>query len=309
MINEVKLFFENIKNFRYLLSEGIGENDIIKYIQNHEWVYIYYAGDENSKMGYRTIRPYVLGTHKKSGNLVLRAWQDNPKNSEHFEKRPTRKDSYGHDYWTDEEGNKPGWRMFRLDRISKVYPIGKKFHDKNGLVMIPAGYHEGGDDDMSNIVAFVSTKTQPDFDYKYDKEFQGQGIQKSDITKQKWDSIRRGNKNNKKITAADVTKLRDIASNVYKKSRGSFLVVIDDKNNFQLMLATDKDKKKVPDTAIVGSLSNLYDTLVKGTSPVDNTFFDAGKKDAINKLKNNTGKIQIKEDLPTIPFEKKTFFK
>jgi len=307
MLTEVKILFNNIKTFRHLLTESVNDNDIVGYIQNHEYVYIYYAGDRTNKKGYRTIRPYVLGT-SKAGNKVLRAWQDNPKNSYHFDNRPTRRDSQNHDYWIDEEGMKPGWRMFRLDKIEKIFPTGKKFNDSNGLVMIPAGYHEGGDKDMSSITAYVSTKNQPDFEYKYDKEFHGDEKTKNDLTKEKWDSIRRGNKAKRKITANDVVKLRDIASNVYKKSRGSFLVVIDDKNNFQLIPAGDKDKKNIPDAAIIGTLSYLYDSLVKNNTPVNDKFF----RDKLDKSKNELNKPQGEDknsESPTIPFEKKTFFK
>ena len=302
---ENKILREGIRLFRKLLNEGVGEQPIIDAIQKHEYLYIYYTGDDSNKMGYRTIRPYVLGT-SKAGNLVLRAWQDNPKNSSDFENRPTRRDSFQHDYWTDEQGAKPGWRMFRVDKISKVYPTGKRFHDENNLVMIPTGYHEGGDADMSGIVAYVSTKKEPDFDYKYDKEFRGQEVPRGDMRRQKWDSIRRGNKAKRKITADDVKKLRDIASNVYKKNRGNLLVVIDDKNNFQLIDIKDKDRERIPDTAIVGSLPNLYDTLVKGTAPADDRFF----KDTLNKTQGELNKSVVKEtELPTIPFERKTFFK
>ena len=118
---EIKNLFENIKIFKQLLTEGAADNDIIKYIQNHEYIYIYYAGDDNNKMGYRTIRPYVLGV-SKSGNKVVRAWQDNKRNSYSFMNKPTRHDSQEHDYWLDDDGStKPGWRMFRLDKISKIY--------------------------------------------------------------------------------------------------------------------------------------------------------------------------------------------
>lgn len=305
MLFENKILREGIKLFRNLLTEGVGEQSLMDAIQKHEYLYIYYAGDSKSKMGYRTIRPYVLGK-SKAGNLVLRAWQDNPKNSFHFDNRPTRKDSYQHDYWSDEEGTKPGWRMFRVDKITKAYPIGKRFHDENNLVMIPSGYHEGGDDDMAEVIAYVSTKKEPDFDYKYDKEFTGQATSRRDLRKQKWDSIRRGNKEKKKITADDVKKLRDIASNVYKKNRGNLLVVIDDKNNFQLIDIKDKEREQIPDTAIVGGLPNLYDTLVKGTAPADDKFF----KNTLNKTQTELKQSTIKEtELPTIPFERKTFFK
>lgn len=305
MLNELKILFNNIKNFRQVLNESVGEGDIKKYIENHEWVYIYYTGDDNVAKGYRTIRPYVLGT-SKAGNLVLRAWQDNPKNSWHFQNRPTRPDSLQHDYWSDHEGSKPGWRMFRLDKISKIYPTGKNFVDSNGLVMIPAGYHEGGDKDMTNIIAYVSTKKEPDFEYQYDKETYGKQLTKGEITKEKWNSIRNGNKNTKTITSDDVNKLSNIASNVLKKGKGSFLVVIDDKGNYQLITPKQRDVNNIPDTAIVGGLANLYDRVVKGNAPSDKKFFD----DIKNKtMKQVTNKQEISEELPHIPFEKKTFFK
>ena len=336
MINEVKILFNNIKNFRNLLTERVGQDVIIKSIQNHEWVYLYYnAGDEEGKnaTGYRTVRPYVLGTNR-AGNTVLRAWQDNPKNSWHFDNRATRNDSQGHDYWSDSEGAKPGWRMFNVDKISKIYPTGKKFNDENGLPMIPAGYHEGGDDDMTSIIAYVSTKTEPDFDYKYDKTIQPDEISKGDQDKAKWDSIRRGNKNSKQITADDVIKLRDVASRIHKTAHGNYLVVIDDRQNFQLMLAKDKVKQNIPDTAIVGSLPYLYDSLVKQNAPADDKFFNDTKNRTQSDLRlktqdtqnqpepeikgndNNKDNVDLEDmssmketNSPSIPHKKMTFFK
>ena len=72
ILNEIKIFFSNIKNLRHLLNEGVGENDIVDAIQKHEYIYIYYAGDNTIERGYRTIRPFVLGT-STAGNKVLRA--------------------------------------------------------------------------------------------------------------------------------------------------------------------------------------------------------------------------------------------
>lgn len=299
MTKETKILRENIKNFRHLITEGVSETDIAKYINNHEYVYIYYGGDDGAAKGSRTIRPYVLGT-SKAGHKVLRAWQDRG-SSFSFANKPTRSDSFHHDYWSDDEGSKPGWRMFRVDKISKLYPIGKKFNDENGLVLIPAGYHEGNDDDMVSIDAYVSTKTEPDFEYKYDKEFRGDVKSRTDQLKAKWDSIRRGNKNTRKITADDVVKLRDIASRVFKKKHGSLIVTIDDRNNFQLVSLVDKDKQNIPDSAIVGSLPQLYDSLVNvSKKPDDDAFF---------KSKLSQTQQELNEELPTIPYKKTTFFK
>ena len=303
MINEVKILFNNIRNFRHLLTEGVSQDVIIKAIQNHEWVYIYYnANNKEGKnaSGVRTIRPYVLGTNA-AGNTVLRAWQDNPKNSWHFNNKATRSDSLHHDYWSDQEGVKPGWRMFDVSKISQIYPIGKKFNDSRGGPMIPAGYHEGGDDNMTSIIAYVSTKDEPDFDYKYKKDVEIDKISKTDRNKAKWDSIRRGNKNAKKITADDVVKLKDIASRIQKTAHSSYLVVIDDKNDFQLMLAKYRDKQNIPDIAIVGSLPYLYDTLVKGSAPADDTFF----KNKLNQVQSGVNETEKS----MIPYKKMTFFK
>ena len=297
MLNEVKILFNNIKNFRHLITEAVSDNDIIKYIQNHEYVYINYAGDGEHKKGYRTIRPYVLGT-TKNGNKVLRAWQDNKKNSYSFDNRPTRDDSENHDYWNDENGFVPGWRMFSLDKITSIYPTGKRFNKSDGTVMIPTGYHEGGDDNMSSIIAYVSTKTEPDFE-------PNDVIPTTDEKKTKWTNFTRGNKSNRKITASDVVKLRDIASRIFKKSRGSFLVAINNNNDFELIDV--RDRQKVPDSAIVGNLPNLYDTLVKQNQPEDN-FFKVARQKA--KTQREAEKNNIREaEMPTIPFEKKTFFK
>ena len=320
MGEETKILFENIKNFRHLITEAVSDADMAKYINNHEHILIYYQGDETTASGKRAIRPYVLGTNK-SGNKVIRAWEDNGA-SWHFSNKPTRPsnnpnmtDSDKHDYWTDEKGVKPGWRMFRLDKIQQVYPTGQKFNDENGLVMIPAGYHEGGDKDMVSIDAYVSTKTEPDFEQQYDKEFQGDVISKQDQLKQKWDSIRRGNKNTRKITAEDIIKLRDIASRVMKKKHENFLVVIDDKKDLLLITPAQKKKYGIPETAIMGSLPQLYDSIVNVNKTPDDKFF----KDTLNKAQKSDKRQSgmdfgsmgmMKEDEnPTIPHKKMTFFK
>ena len=303
MGTETKILFENIKNFRHLITEGVSENSIADAIHNHEWLYIYYNADNKdgeNATGSRTIRPYVLGV-STAGKTVLRAWQDNPRNSWHFDNRATRDDSNEHDYWSDHEGVKPGWRLFDVDKISRVYPIGKKFNDSRGGPMIPPGYHEGGDDNMSRIIAHVSTKDEPDFEYKYKKDVETDVIPRTDQLKAKWDSIRRGNKNSKKITADDVVKLRDVASRIHKTAHGNYLVVINDKGDFQLMLAKDKDKQNIPDIAIVGSLPYLYDTLVNVNKQPDDRFF----KSKLGQLQSGVNE----EENSSIPYKKTTFFK
>jgi WYL domain len=299
MLNESNIIFDNIKTFRSLITEAVGENDIVNYINDHEYIYIYYTGDETNKRGYRTIRPYVLGT-SKAGNLVVRAWQDRGK-SVSFNNKPTRKNSFEHDYWQDEEGaTKPGWRMFRLDRIEKIYPTGKKFNKTDGRVMIPPKYKEGSDADMTNIIAYVSTKTEPEI------EPTSGATTQTGVKKTRWDNFSLGDKNKRKITPADVTKLSDIASRVLKMKKDKFLVVINNKNEFELIEI--KDKNKVPSKAIVGNLPNLYDTLVKKNAPTDDAFFKKAKADLQNKIPEEQPEIK-EENIPTIPHSIKTFFK
>jgi hypothetical protein len=315
MSEEKKILFENIKIFRHIINEAVGgDAAILDAIENHEWIYLYYAGDENSAKGYRTIRPYVLGTNK-SGNKVLRAWQDNKKNSWHFDNKPTRDDSKYHDYWTDHEGEKPGWRMFRVDKISQILPIGRKFVDSNGNVMIPSGYREGDDDNMTSIIAYVSTDREPEekITHAFDAAV-GEPEQTSGIN---WNSIARGNKNRRKITKYDVETLSRLATKFHKRSKGNYVVVIDDKNQFQLLTQNqlNSSAKKgitIPDNAIVGRLSNLYDTLVRGKNePVDDTWFKNQKQGSqMPERTTQEPQNEIKENnLPSIPFDKKSFFK
>lgn len=293
--NEIKILFNNIRNFRQMLNENVDDNDIKKYIDNHEYIYIFYTGDENNKRGYRTIRPYVLGV-SKAGNKVIRAWQDRGKSVSMM----TGKRGNEHDYWVDEDGRKAGWRMFRLDRIEKIYPTGKRFHKTDGTVMIPPKYKEGSDKDMTSIIAYVSTNKEPDIEVTKDKDI------KTDYKKSKWDDFKNGNKNNREITADDVIKLKNIASNVYKKRIGSFLVAIKNNNDFDII--NINDKHKIPDNAVIGTLTNLYDRLVKQNAPVDTRFFNDELNNIQNEIKNDAIKKQ-NEKMSTIPNEKKTFFK
>lgn len=75
----------------------------------HRWLLnIYYEGDKENAPGRRWIEPYVWGVHIKSQNDVLRAWQYRGKTT----------------------SIQPGWKMFRLDRISSTAPLTTKTFDK-----------------------------------------------------------------------------------------------------------------------------------------------------------------------------------
>jgi len=301
MLNETKILFNNIKNFRHLITEAVSQSDMENYINNHEFIYIYYTGDGENKRGWRTIRPYTLGTSPKDGHLLLRAWQDKGKSvSRSLNLRGNR-----HDYWTDDSDGKvkPGWRMFRVDNIEQLLPIGTKFNYSNGEVMIPPDYKEGTDKGMATVLAWVSTDNAPVVTSGTTR------ISPIATKRGDWSRFANGNANNVKITANDVENLRNKVNRVLKEKIGNFDVVINDRNEFEVVRA--KDINNIPKQAIVGSLANLYDTLVKSPAPTDQ-FYKTGGQEIKNQLKNKLNQANTEtnnQQSPTIPFEKKTFFK
>ena len=261
MLAEVKKIFENIKHFRKLLTEGVGSSDIVDAINNREYIYIYYAGDETIEKGSRTIRPFVLGTHKKSGNLVLRAWQDKGRSDSLRSDSPRKRRD--HEYHTDNDGKeKPGWRLFRVDGIVHIYPTGRRFIDSNGNVMIPPLYNEN-DNDMSSIVASISVETpsrlpQKNVDAVDKPTVSTEKISPSEFEGQSGRFKRFFNAASKKrdLTKRDVENLYNVAKRVMKKSPNRYLVAVDNVGNFHLVDVKNTDK--LPPESIVGTLTNLY---------------------------------------------------
>jgi len=299
MLSETKILFENIKTFRRLITEAVGQNDMVKYIENHEFIYIYYAGDGDNKRGWRTIRPYVLGTSPADGGLLLRAWQDLGKStSKSLNLRGNK-----HDYWTDNSDGKvkAGWRMFRLDKIEQLLPIGKKFNYSNGSVMIPPDYKEGSDKGMASIIAYVSTEKAP---VPVSGATTPPPVQTGERVG-KWDRFQRANARNKKITPDDVMNLRNKVQKVLKEKIGNFIVAINDRNEFEVVRA--ENANNIPKAAVVGNLPNLYDTLVKQPVPTD-SFFKTGSEKLKSQMGSQNNQTNNPES-PTIPFDKKSFFK
>jgi hypothetical protein len=302
MTNESGILFDNIRRFRgeTLLTEGVNDDMIVDAINNHQYLYIYYAGDGSNKSGYRTIRPYVLGTNKNG--RVLRAWQDNP-NSVTFQNRPTRPDDHRHDWWADDHfgGVKPGWRFFRVDKISKAYPTGEKFNDEQGKVIIPPDYHEGGDDDMMSIIAYVSSKTEPEFVPREvpaePRKGKWVGFMKADAGRYK-----------KAMPPNIINGLYYKTKDVYHKSPNSYFVAVDDAGNFRLIHV--RNKTVFPKNAIIGDLTTLYDRTVKQEKVAAGRQTRKIKDDLKRQSEERKKQEMVKEnELPTIPFERKPFFK
>ena len=72
-----------------------------------------------------------------------------------------------------------------------------------------------------------------------------------------------------------------------------------------MVTPADIQKQNIPVSAVVGGLANLYDTLYNKNQQNDTAFFNKGKEELLKASKNRKNN----EKLPTIPFEKKTFFK
>lgn len=88
-----------------LLLEGLQtEKQITNAIRDNKLIKFYYNGDDNNKPGFRVVEPYVLG-YTSAGNLAVRCWLVSGMSGSPYGKPG------------DKLSEKPGWRMFRLDRM------------------------------------------------------------------------------------------------------------------------------------------------------------------------------------------------
>ena len=294
-MNEAKIIFDNIRSFRHLLTEAVGENVIKDAIDNHEYVYLYYHGDDNVERGYRTVRPFVLGKTGK-GATVLRAWQDKGRSQSlgpHAERTPRDE----HEYW-DEDGRKPGWRLFTVDKISKIYPTGDKFEDDDGNVLIPPKYREDGDDQMGGgRIAWVSTQQLKIGFAKAGATDEPTVVPKPEpeVPQQKrWKPFYNANAARRPMNAATIQKLYDIAMNVRKEKTGDLFVAVDDKNKYHFRPETIRDR--FPQNAIVGNLKQLYDELV-----LKNRQKSSAERDFVRREKEKFDKsVSSSKENPTL---------
>lgn len=91
--------------YKELILENTARNSIIDAIDNHYRVTIYYAGDDNTAAGKRTIEVYAYGT-TIGGNQAIRAYQ----------------------VFGDTKTIVPQWKIFRVDRIQRWEPTNFTFH-------------------------------------------------------------------------------------------------------------------------------------------------------------------------------------
>lgn len=108
-----------------ILREAVSRDAISDAIRNKKVVTIYYAGDQTINKGYREVEIVAFGPHKVSGNVVVRAWQ--------------RRGA------SDTPENQPGWRLFRLDKITNISPTTETFETPRPY------FNPTGDKHMSQV--------------------------------------------------------------------------------------------------------------------------------------------------------------
>lgn len=130
---------QNVKKMR--LNEWVSRDNIVDAIKGKDVVFIYYAGDNTTNKGYRTIEPFVLG-RSKAGNLVLRAWQQ--AGATDRGNNPTRKN--------DEI---PGWRLFRVDGITSLVKTLRKFNTDPTYLATNRPHYNPKDSQMVEIITAI----------------------------------------------------------------------------------------------------------------------------------------------------------
>jgi hypothetical protein len=111
-----------------LLRESASVENVVKAMDNHSKVIInYHTKGEDKNTGTRVIEPITYGL-TKAGNPVIRAYQP-----------------YG-----DTTSTAPGWKMFRLDRISYWEETDSKFYDVPSVPGQEANID--GDESMATVI-------------------------------------------------------------------------------------------------------------------------------------------------------------
>lgn len=262
MHNESKILVDNVKNFRkQKLDEAADPSKIRDAINNHKVIYIYYGGDNIVLKGYRTIRPFVLGTHEQSGNKVVRAWQDHGGNSDSFSGVKIHNwvgiRRKGHEYFTHQGKDKPGWRLFRLDKITSILPTGEIF-DPEDYFDVDGVKYKPNDGDMVTIDAAISRTAEPDVE-KGDKKY-----------KQFFKAANRA----RQITKNEVESLVDMVKKKRKKSLKNYWVYQNERGDMVLSTERGLTINDIPKEATVGNLRDLY---IRMTTP-DDKFFNQQEK-------------------------------
>lgn len=112
-----------------LIVEVAAIDNVVDAIKKRKKVIIYYDGDEPGGKGLRVIEPVCFG-YSKADNPVLRAWDD---------------EGASHTAYIGEKPL-PGWRLFRIDKITYFQPSAENFNTSR------PNYNPNGDRSMSRVI-------------------------------------------------------------------------------------------------------------------------------------------------------------
>ena len=268
MLNELKILFGNIRNNRkVVLSEGVSMGSMVDAVNQHKILLIYYNGEETHYKGWRTIKPFVVGKHEKTGSEVVRAWQD-AGSSDGF-KGVGRTPRMDHEKHADHKGRiKPGWRLFKLDDISSMLPKGR-FQPDEVINRSGGAKYNPNDSDMSSIDAAIQIGAD-----RVDQEKE----------KEQFNNFYNAPSQSRQPTKDEIDHLWSLASRYYKKSRKKMWVIQNGDGDF--ILRGEKGAAKFPEGSVVGNLDDLHKKYFR-TGPAPIGFFDQNRRDALNKKPTN----------------------
>ena len=121
------------ESLKGLILEIASIESVIDSIKKKQVIALYYTGDSPGGDGLRTIEPVCLGV-SKAGNKVLRAWDyEGASHTATIGSQPL-----------------PGWRLFRLDKMTSYKPNGQVFNE-----MRP-NFNPNGDKSMVSIITLAN---------------------------------------------------------------------------------------------------------------------------------------------------------
>lgn len=258
MLNETNLFHKNLTTLRFLLTESVGQNIISDAIKDMRYVYLYYKGDGVESTGYRTVKPYIMGTRKNDGVMVFRGWQiEGDSDSQKRVVSSSGKPRSGHEFFMDNNLNKivPGWREFRLDRVISVYPTTNTFK----LDKLPPKYKGN----LDKVISSVKTAIPKSYKPKKDAVI--------DVTAKKFLDDRR-------ISDYIEWLFTDVTKRKHRSPSKTFVYVGDDgKIKF-----TYKEHviEKIPNERVLGNLRELYNEYVLPKKTDGDNFLEKERRDS-----------------------------
>ena len=285
MLNETSIIHGNIKKFRRLLKEYADRGDIADAIDNREVIYIYYAGDDTIRRGWRTVEPHVLGFIKREdgdGELAVRAWEQAGA-SDTF-KNPVGKYAHHpprekHEKWSNQKGPfgrtvMPGWRLFKVRGITNMLPTGRNFEVKGEE-------HEYNPNDKQLDVVVAA---RPSADIGSQKMTGTTAISSPDNYFQKLSSFDTQSKK-WKIDASDqeATLMANVAALYSKissldKQAPKYYDLIRDQGKYKAVKYNTKERQQYREDQVVGNLEDLYNKY--SGSDLDDRFFKNRKREA-----------------------------